>query len=230
MYPVRVVCRGCPARLGGSEIDRDVTRFDPAVIERKMSGAEWPRKDAPGWSWAELDRVDPERGGAPRAHRDALILLAVFLQHTDNKAEQQRVLCVGSGRGGPRCAKPFLMISDVGLTFGRANRANSNDSGVHLWRWKETPVWKEQSGCVGNLPRSLTGTLDDPVISEQGRRFLADLLVQLSDTQLRGLFSAARVELRQRRPGNPAEGFGTVREWVDAFKDKRAEILRRRCA
>ena len=39
--------------------------------------------------------VDPEFGGAPRAHRDAMKLLAVFLQHTDTKPEQQRIVCLG---------------------------------------------------------------------------------------------------------------------------------------
>ena len=229
MYPVRVVCRGCPSRFGGSEVSRGVLRFDPAVIERKMSGIEWPQKDSRGWSWEELELADPERGGAPKAHRDGLKLLAVFLQHTDNKSEQQRVLCLGS-EGGVDCVRPFLMISDVGLTFGRASRDNANESGVNLRRWRDTPVWKEESGCVGNLPGSYTGTLTDPVIGEKGRRFLANLLVQLSDSQVRDLFEAARVELRQRRPGHPWEGFGTVREWVDVFKDKRAQIVRRRCA
>ena len=230
MYPVRVVCRGCPRTIEATEMSPDVMQFDPAVIERKIEGTEWPAEGPKGWSWEELDRVDPERGGAPRAHRDALKLLAVFLQHSDSKAEQQRIVCVDAPRGGSACSNPFLMISDVGLTFGRANRTNSNESGVNLSRWRRTPVWKEETGCVGHLPKSLTGTLHDPVISEQGRRFLADLLVQLSDVQLRDLFSIARVELRQRQPGDPSEGFGTIGEWVDAFKDKRAQIVRRRCA
>ena len=38
-------------------------------------------------------------GGAPRAHRDALKLLAVFIQHTDNKAAQQRLVCVSDDEG-----------------------------------------------------------------------------------------------------------------------------------
>ena len=44
------------------------------------------------------------------------------------------------------------------------------------------------TGCVGNLPKSFTGTLKDPVISEEGRAFLANLLRQLSDAQIRALF------------------------------------------
>jgi len=85
---------------------------------------------------------------SPRAHRDALKLLAVFLQHTDSKPEQQRVVCLPSQRVRTRgsCGLPFLMINDVGLTFGRANRTNAADTGsVNLVAWRETPVW---SACA----------------------------------------------------------------------------------
>jgi hypothetical protein len=233
MYPVNVICRGCPAEFLGIERPNGESRFDPAVIERKLAGSEWGPEDKPGWSWAELDGVDEERGGAPRAHRDALKLLAVFLQHSDSKPEQQRIVCAGKA-SWPRtstCAKPLLMISDVGLTFGRANMANANDTtGVNLEAWKQTPVWKSDSGCVGNLPKSFTGTLDDPVISEAGRRFLAGLLLQLSDRQLHDLFAVGRVHLRLRSPGHVDSGFATGNDWVSAFKDKRDQIVERRCA
>jgi hypothetical protein len=193
---------------------------------------DWPA-DQRGWSWDELDWLDPESGGAPRAHRDALKLLAVFVQHTDSKPEQQRIVCLA---GGPpasleSCNRPFLMISDVGLTFGRANRSNANAAGsANLAAWRRTSVWKNDTGCTGNLPRSFTGTLDDPAISEEGRRFLADLLARLSDRQIRDLFEAARVHLRLRSPGDVSSGFGTVDEWVEAFKLKRSQIADRRCS
>ena len=61
MYPVNVICRGCPAEFNGIERPSGESRFDPAVIERKMDGTDWGDK---GWSWTELDRVDDERGGA----------------------------------------------------------------------------------------------------------------------------------------------------------------------
>jgi len=233
MYPVNVVCRGCPEELGGTRLPTGEMRFDPAVIERKMPGAEWPHDGKRGWAWNELDVVNPASGGASRAERDALKLLAVFLQHTDSKPEQQRILCVGQTRSQIResCRRPFLMINDLGLTFGRANRMNSDDGGsVNLEAWRRTPVWKDAGGCTGNLPKSFTGTLEDPVISESGRRFLADLLSQLSDRQLRELFEAGRVQLRLRSPGDVSSGFATIDEWVAAFKDKRAQIVQHRCA
>jgi hypothetical protein len=231
MYPVTVICRGCPAELGGIERPGGESRFDPAVIERKMPGKEWNAKGRDkGWSWKELETLDPEAGGAPRAHRDALTLLAVFLQHTDSKPEQQRVLCLGADRKPDSCDRPFLIISDVGLTFGRANLRNTNaTSGVNLAAWRQTPIWKHESGCTGNLPKSFSGTLEDPSISEEGRAFLARLLGQLSDRQIEDLFQVARVELRHRSPGDASSGFGTVAEWGEAFRDKRAQISARRC-
>jgi hypothetical protein len=196
-----------------------------------MDGSEWPREGKQGWSWEELDRVDPEAGGAPRSHRDALKLLAVFVQHTDTKPEQQRILCLGSRRTArDSCLNPFLMLNDVGLTFGRANRTNTNDTGsVNLLAWKRTPVWKDDSTCEGNLPKSLSGTLNNPVIGEEGRRFLGNLLVKLSDRQLHDLFEVARVELRLRAPGTASSGLATIDEWVSAFKEKRSQIVDRRC-
>jgi hypothetical protein len=68
------------------------------------------------------------------------------------------------------------------------------------------------------------------VISEAGRKFLSDLLMQLSDQQIRDMFDAARVALRPRAPENGRSGFPAIDEWVNAFKQKRADISERRCA
>ena len=232
MYVVNVICRGCPESLGGTTRANGDRQFFPAVVERGMSGREWPEDGDSGWSWAELDSVAPAADGAPRAQRDALKLLAVFMQHTDSKPDQQRILCLGQSRtsSSTSCARPFLMVSDVGLTFGRANLTNSNSAGANLEAWRTTSVWKDDTGCTGNLRRSFTGTLDNPVISEAGRRFLVRLLQQLSDRQLRDLFEVAQVPHRLRAPGDDASGLSTVAEWVQVFKAKRDEIAERRCS
>jgi hypothetical protein len=123
-----------------------------------------------------------------------------------------------------------MMINDLGITFGRANTFNQQPRGsVNLADWSAEPVWKGATGCTGNLRGSFTGTLGDPVISEAGRRFLADLLMQLSDKQLHDMFAAARVQLRPRDPADGRSGFPTIDEWVNAFKQKRAEIVDRNC-
>jgi hypothetical protein len=228
MYPVRVICRGCPDSLAGILRGDGSTLFDPAAIERTMPGREFTPDSA--WAWAELDNVQPARGGAPAAHRDALKLMAVFLQHTDSKPEQQRITCLeDDARTASTCTQPMMMINDVGLTFGRASLINANGKGMNLAAWATTPVWKGAAGCVGNLSRSMTGTLGDPLIGEPGRAFLAGLLTQLSDDQIASVFEISRVTLRLRDPENVRSGFSTVAEWVDAFKRKRAEIADRRC-
>jgi hypothetical protein len=235
MYPVRVICRGCPSTLAGIARENKEFSFDPATVERKMPGREFEPDSS--WSWNELDDVDERQGGAPRAHRDALKLLAVFMQHTDTKPEQQRLVCLDAapeteGSKGPTavCRRPFMMVSDVGLTFGRANFLNTNGQGMNYSAWAATPVWKAGTAeCVGNLPKSFTGTLKDPVISEEGRAFLANLLMQLSDAQIRALFEVSRATLRLRDPAKVRSGFATIHEWTELFKTKRAQIVERRC-
>ena len=229
MYPVRILCRGCPDTIGipwqpGERL------VDPAIVERKMPGRELTRGDQPGWSWLELDLIDEEAGGATRAQRDALKLLAVLIQHTDSKPEQQRLVCLGEDErsASTSCEQPFMMINDLGLTFGRANLANTNPVGsVNLREWAQTPIWKEDGACVGNLPKSLTGTLKDPIISERGRDFLAGRLMQLSDSQIRALFEVARVD--RRAVPQDSRASSPVDEWVRVFKAKRQEVVDRRC-
>ena len=229
MYPVRILCRGCPTTIGVPSTP-DERLVDPAIVERKMPGRELTTGDQPGWSWLELDLIDEHAGGATRAQRDALKLLAVLIQHTDSKPEQQRLVCLDEHADGPaaRCERPFMMINDLGLTFGRANLANANLVGsVNLQEWAHTPVWKRDGPCVGNLPKSLTGTLKDPVISEEGREFLAGRLQQLSDGQIRALFEVARVV--HRAPPDDLQASALVDDWVRAFKAKRQDIVNRRC-
>jgi hypothetical protein len=255
MYPVRVICRGCPKKLGGRVGERgDEWIFDPAAIERKAAGKVVETRAGEGWSWKELDLVEAAAGGAPVAHRDALKLAAVFMQHGDNKPQQQRLVCLdkelekekahekraGNGElpgieepepeGGELCLHPFMLINDLGLTFGRVDILNRDTlEGVNFERWSRTPIWKSGDACVGNLPKSLTGSLHDPVISEAGRQFLADRLAKLSDAQIRDLFDVARFQLRTADTPSLHQEHVTIDDWVTAFKNKRDEIASRRC-
>jgi hypothetical protein len=230
-YPVRVICHGCSDDPWTKrETTHGTFEFPIATIELKPQGHEM-HGDKDGWSWAELSFVDDTQGGAPRHQRDALKLLAVFMQHTDNKAVQQRLQCLPGGLDDDgSCSKPFLVVHDVGLTFGHANYLNRNNtSSVNFEEWSKTPVWRDKEKCIGHLSKSSTGTLGDPKISEEGRAFLAGLLDQLTDAQLRDLFSAGHVERRSRRPGS-SDAPATIDEWVNAFKAKRADIDGAHCA
>jgi len=227
LYPVRVTCRKCPKEMAAQGVAvPEGLRFDFAAIERTFPGRKIASEiDNGGWAWPELNAVDPAVGGAPLEHRDALELLAVFLQHTDNKAEQQRLVCPDAGKGRDAllsCEKPFMLVHDLGKTFGRANKFNKGSSGsINLELWSTTPIWKDKARCVGNLSKSFTGTLGNPVISEAGRAFLANLLDQITDAQLHDLFAIARFDKKPQ--GAPIDA------WVKAFKEKRLEIASTRC-
>jgi hypothetical protein len=232
LYPVVVRCRGCspdPWTQRAPAVGEQV--FDPAAIERKPQGHEMKSEYQGGWAWPELELVDEQQGGAPRAQRDALKLLAVFMQHSDNKRVNERLLCLSNGpTNGDTCDQPFMMMHDVGLTFGHANFLNRNTrASLNFEEWSRTPIWRDPVACVAHMSKSFSGTLGDPTIREAGRQFLADLLVQLTDQQLHDLFEVARVERRSRDPNHAELRPATVDEWVTAFERKRDEIVNHRC-
>ncbi len=220
-YPVTVTCHRCPddPHRDAHPTDRDVV-FDIASLERPLSGKVIETYDDQGWSWSDLDRVSEEAGGAPAAQRDALKLLVVMLQHTDSKPQQQRLICPDAKQMAS-CPSPLMYVHDVGLTFGKASLWNRQPvSGVNFEHWTNAPVWMDRKKCVGNLPKSASGSLDDPVIHEPGRKFLAGLLAELTDAQLRDLFDVARF---------PTISHVSADEWVSAFKAKRDQIANVTC-
>lgn len=242
MLPTRVTCVKCPIdpfATGTTNwrskppIDLATRVFDPAVIERDLPGKSIETPGFEGWAWPELDQIRPS--AATRAHLDAFKLLAVFIQHSDSKPAQQDIVCEeGRNRkdatGNETCRAAWLVIKDLGATFGKATRLNS--SKMNLADWDSARVWKVGQRCVGDLPRSITGSLEDPVISEAGRRFLSRRLAMLSDRQIRDLFTVSQIE-RRGEEITGADGRKrpvTVADWVRVFKRKRAEIASARCA
>jgi hypothetical protein len=242
MYPARVTCRNCPddpfAVSGenwkrGNPGDPDTEVFDPAVIERE-SGHKVEVPGYEGWAFPELDKIGTKPGGATRAQLDALKLIAVFIQHSDSKPGQQEIVCAEGrkqkdAKGNETCAEAWLVIKDLGGSFGKATRLNS--SKMTLSDWDSTAIWKDAKQCIGDMPRSFTGSLEDPKISEAGRQFLAAQLARLSDRQIRDLFTVSNVVKR----GEEIEGKDgkkrkvTVDDWVRVFKRKRSEIAAARC-
>jgi hypothetical protein len=229
MYPVKVVCNGCPRDPMEEHKKADgVREFAAAVVERKFPGQTIELRKDSGWAWVELNFIDETNGGAPLAHRDALKLLAAMIQHTDTKPRQQRLVCLDKVHGlSPRedgsCNHSFMLIHDLGKTFGRTSLFNADKpSAVNFEEWSQVPVWKDDKGCVAYLPKSYTGSLEHPKISEGGRQFLSDLLMQLSDKQLHDMFEVARFTKRDPNV--------SIDDWVRVFKQKRDEIATRRCS
>jgi hypothetical protein len=236
-YPVRITCRNCPIDPWLWKTPQRVPeqRFDAATVERRFPGVTIESHEEQGWKWTELDDVDPAAGGAPLAHRDALKLLAVFVQHGDNGSDQQRMVCLPEGvRRGPQgetCSRPFLVVHDLGSTFGGAGLFTRNHSAkMQLAEWSEKPIFKDRDKCVADLRDSVHGDLHDPHIREAGRRFLAERLALLSRRQIRDLFTVARVEEhKEMMQENGRERPVTADDWVEVFLRKRAEIADGRC-
>ena len=158
----------------------------------------------------------------------------MFIQHSDSKPGQQEIVCQeGSTRkdakGNETCADAWLVIKDLGGSFGKATKLNS--SKMNLEDWAGAGIWKDAKQCVADMPRSFTGSLEDPVIGEAGRRFLATQLAKLGNRQIRDLFTASNVVKR----GEEIDGADgkkrkvTVDDWVRVFTRKRAEIAAARC-
>ncbi len=240
VYPVQVKCLGCPDepweyvrtyRTGQPKSGRRSEQFYRyAAIERKFDAEKIEEQDKPNQGIHFAEFVPGER--ADKAEIDAFKLLAAFIKHGDNKADNQRLVCMKGGiTFGGKCSDPAAMIQDTGATFG------GTDSSVHYKKkmsysgWADSLVWKNLEKCQASLvqPYSVS-TMTDPVVSEEGRALLASLLSQLSNEQLMQAFKAARVDAlteTYRAPDTIRKP--TLEEWVKLFNFKRDQIIRPKC-
>jgi hypothetical protein len=246
----RLRCYGCPrhpfvaAHLRRNfrmpfvreEIADGFTDFEWVSVERKFPAPAIETEIVSGWEWRELDLVD-----APRAEVDAFRVLAAFLAHWDNKAENQRLVCLDdlSRRRGPDktgalrpspaeasaeagergCARPLAMIQDLGASFGPPK--------VNLARWRDLPVWFDRTSCMLSM-RALPfegATFEDVQISEEGRALAAQRLMSVSDAQIERLFSDARFPQFQAGTSDERD----LKAWTTAFKSRVHQIADARC-
>jgi hypothetical protein len=191
-------CNGCPANpfvtmlvLDAIGLPADLTDLKPrsgfkdfewVSVERKFEAPPIEDDSRKGWAWWELKYV-----AAPREEIDALRLLAVFLAHWDNKADNQRLVCMDGGvdEDAAPCRNPMLMIHDLGSTFGPLK--------VNVSQWRETPVWLDRSTCtvsMSALPYG-GGTFTDARITEAARVRVGRELAAFTDDELRTWFAAA---------------------------------------
>jgi hypothetical protein len=217
-------CHGCPAEPFTTMKTVGTVRADPlfayaidyaehhdfdwVAVERKYDGLAIETATQQGWAFHELDQVDEARGGAPRAHVDALRLMAAFLAHWDNKADNQRLVCISTAwSAGTPCPEPMLMLQDLGATFGPRK--------VDLDGWSTTGIWGDRTNCrlsMRGLPYD-GATFSDVRVGEPGRQLVARRLRQVSEAQAADLFAGARFDQRRGL-------FSDVRpvdDWVRAF-------------
>jgi hypothetical protein len=255
MYPVRVTCRNCPEEPWAAYVhaygtltnklrfpsagSRDTRRFESAVIERKFGAPkiEGPDGEA-GWGWDELparpdtyfkmnaaDRATFDQAHPEQVRFDALRLFAAWIKHADNKAANQRLVCDKLAADGT-CARPLLMIQDLGVTFGGGTELGgllyTKVSKASLAGWSKTEVWDDLAECEASLAGSRwSGTLTDPHVSNAGRAMLLQRLGALSDEQLHAIFEAARIEEKGEKLDDPTTGASrpvTSDDWVRTYR------------
>src|SRR5207237_4211831 len=128
----RVRCYGCPRwpmlarqaarrlhldRLLKEQLNYDrYTDFDWVSVERRDRHGDLKFGDQEGWAWNELSAVDPAAGGATHVEVDAFRLMAMFLNHWDNKASNQRLACreLPDSAATAHCDHPHAMMQDYG--------------------------------------------------------------------------------------------------------------------
>ena len=251
-FPVQVECNNCPADPESGSGPKETRTYNAATVVRKYAGHKMVEegKSDEGWSWKEFETGN----GRPSSEKDGLKLLAAFIQHSDNKPPQQRLVCNGvkvdqsTHPFTTTCEESKMIVQDVGASFGGGGLFTGNDSAkMNLQEWSGKKLWKKTGKpgmneadcpvCQAQLTKSLTASdgLGDPTISEEGRRFLAGLMCQLSDAQIADLFRAARVASMPKyhnSDGSFKQGLDEAtieRQWVEAFKAKREDLANGRC-
>ena len=223
----RLRCYGCPrfpfltmrlqAGLGSTFVgehgyEGGYTDFEWVALERRFAAPAIETPAHEGWAWWEL-----RDSTAPRVELDALRLLAVFLGHWDNKAENQRLVCLDdlTASEDRTCARPLAMMQDLGATFG--------PNKVNLARWREFPIWSDRERCQVSLRRMPygAGTFPDLAISEEGRMWLGRRLAMLSEADVRTLFESAHFHDYHSGTDDDRD----LDAWTEAFRHRVDQIV-----
>jgi hypothetical protein len=224
----RVRCYGCPRFpfatmqvlqfLGMGDLlaphgfERGYTDFPWPAVEHRFPAPAIETPAQGGWAWFEIR--DSE---ASRQDLDALRLLAVFLAHWDNKADNQRLVCldaVASAAPANDCARPLLMMQDLGSTFGPTK--------LNVATWREHRIWSDRARCVVTM-RDLPyhgSTFSDAPIGEEGRAQLAASLSAISEPEIRQMLTRSRVPEFQSGTDDNRD----LDAWVSAFQSKVNQI------
>ena len=138
----------------------------------------------------------------------------MLLAHWDNKAANQRLLCLSPGSPGAACTQPFAYAHDLGATFGPKK--------VDFEQWRGTPVWADASQCLLSMRQFPYngGTFPDTRVSEAGRQLLVRQLSALTERHLVALFTGARFPEFNGRGSEE----GDAGAWARALLEKAHQI------
>lgn len=218
--------------------------FSPTAIERKYDGSSIRKptikyvttpgphphqkpvaSSLAGWKFDELLNVvsdDPRIRADQEMKRNALTLLATFINHVDSKAQNQRLVCMVPLDANGKCnGRVVMMIQDLGAAFGKGFHLTKGSLlRVNHQGWTSTPIWREPARCKAGTSFWFTQSFKYAIVTESGREFLVKLLKGFSAgaagrKRVEDLFRAGHVELRSA---------ATAEQWADTFMAKVKEL------
>lgn len=226
-----------------------ITKFSDAIVEIKYDKRPIEFTPNQGWSWDEFDRIDTstQEGKINNVQREALALLSAFVQHADNKPEQQRLICLDDNRAGEgedkpepqksdKCLKSALMIQDLGFSFGRGHTEQADSgysprvlgtaSAIGFRDPKTGRVWLDPKSCVTNVQYfKHTGTSANKTVSEEARLLVLSRLKALTREDLVDLFIGARFVARgEKKIVNGAKVDVDLSDWIESFEQRVAQV------
>ena len=156
-----------------------------------------------------------------RVAAEALIGLAHFLGHSDNKAPNQAIACLEKdmvadpATGKAVCANPIVYIQDIGAVFGRGGNMFLSKGKMNFDAWEGEPVWSDPKACRLHLRTFINGSLDgaDPSrrdmhqIGEKARQMLIPDFPAFSRAQLSPSYGALGADRAPRHSAGNGDLF-----------------------
>jgi hypothetical protein len=194
-----------------------------------------------GFDEAET-KISPEKSLAKvqKLERQALRILMGLVQHIDNKAENQRLICAKDKSEDGICSESWLVAQDVGSDLGHGAKPFQDLAGLkipviskfQLSEWSQTPVWdtawgKVREDCqlkVNSFPVadylpsvvSRFSTMHNKLVEIAAGQYLLKRMRKLTPQQILDIFKLAMID----RKDDPEDALREARKWRGAFLDK----------
>jgi hypothetical protein len=212
------------------------TDFDFVSVEKKFDGKEIANDKVSGISIKEIAKIDASQGGSTQKEIDALFLMMAFLNHTDNKADNQQLFCIRAPKS-KECAAYRAIVHDSGVIMGGRYRLFERklilpwpvfaSRALNLKEWAKAKIWEDNDS-----PDCKLGMKADPfmaslkmTISEEGRQMVVSMLRQISDQQIRDLLTGIRLLEFNRLKEEERD----LDKWVSLFRERQALIEKKTC-
>jgi hypothetical protein len=228
-------CIGCGADPFGSNLkDNKASLHDKPVsfrivaVERLLPMDPIDPGDDETWSWS--DAAAFYANGWTRQQKvgfDAYRLALAMLTFHNALDSQNRLVCAEwkPGTNPKVCARPVILVQDVGSTFGKPGGMGNNSRGDFA-DWQGQRVFANPDRCELKYPLK-----NDPTVLKEAQDLLVRRLDNLDRERVKAIFTAARFQmvdqkqlsrLRHSAAGNAEDA--ALNEWTDAFMQRVAEV------